>query len=485
MNPLGHPAHWSGHGKPSKAIPPGQRTSWRTGTSESVSALVQPLPEWNTSHLLQERREAIYESNKREPLGRAHIRGHSVPVQMVESGFRFGRVTDAHGHFSGQNGKDVIAPLEPQVDTTREHEQYVRSHYAFSPGEQMHRKYAWPTNVAKDANFRFGRAGGDDRAAKWAGRQDCVGNALFGGAWETDAQGCSEPSEKSPPPVPPGFAFGTPSKSSGAAGEAIWGTYTPQEQLPDRDLGKCMKEGRRNLAHEPQHAFGKPSGLPRALQRAVSVGALSQRPSRTPPCAGAWAAASGVVAATAARAGFDRDRAAFGAAGAVSGNEGSPDPRRVAFDGGAVSAECDATTESQLCERRRAYDAVGAAPRCYETPESKHGKRRRDPSSYDGGAAPAMSPDSFMTPEACSDFTKARCQNEVRALFQGAGCSLAPGEFAELWSAAANATPKAKAVGWRGGQEASLEAFAKVYAERKSAGVAKRIEVPAVGRLIA
>merc|ERR1712226_897791 len=43
-----------------------------------------------------------------------------------------------------------------------------------------------------------------------------------------------------------------------SAGAAIRGSYTPQEQMPDRDLGRCIKPGRGNNTSETR-AFGKPS----------------------------------------------------------------------------------------------------------------------------------------------------------------------------------------------------------------------------------
>merc|ERR1712228_292471 len=55
----------------------------------------------------------------------------------------------------------------------------------------------------------------------------------------------------------------------------IKGTYTLNEQLPDRDLGRCVKEGRRNITSESR-AFGKPSrGAP---PRPVSSGPTLFRP---------------------------------------------------------------------------------------------------------------------------------------------------------------------------------------------------------------
>merc|ERR1719359_2457058 len=61
------------------------------------------------------------------------------------------------------------------------------------------------------------------------------------------------------PKVPLGHAFGIKSTTSECtARSCILGYYSLNEQLPDQDLGRCMKPGRRNLTAEAR-AFGVPS----------------------------------------------------------------------------------------------------------------------------------------------------------------------------------------------------------------------------------
>lgn len=361
---------------------------------------------------LADPREAIYESNKREPLGRAHIRGHRLPDQHSDPRFRFGQATNAPNHPNDQNGKDVISPIGAQVDEQFTHEQYVRSHYAFSPGEQVQRRYAWPTAVAEDPWFRFGRL------AKTEGRQDSVASAVFGGASGSaeeaprevpqlrvvqkngedfrqsvlESLGKGRTGLQGPPPVPLGFTYGSRTKYGDTAGEAIRGNYTPEEMQPDHDLGKCTREGRRNIAPGPHHIFGKPSGMPRA----ASAGAL--RPSfQTPP------------------------------------------PKNAALND-------DTAQGSGLKE--------ATARRCLAW-------------TYDSGADQAISPD--CATEAIANFAQPRSRQEVRDLLEGIDCDVAPGEFEQVWEAAVSASTSGKGARYACSKQVSLNAFVKAYADLKSA----------------
>merc|ERR1719436_1987562 len=60
------------------------------------------------------------------------------------------------------------------------------------------------------------------------------------------------------PSLPEGRAFGAKSGTNQhGARSLIRGFYSPEEQLPDRDLGQCLTQGRRN--YTTQRPFGVPS----------------------------------------------------------------------------------------------------------------------------------------------------------------------------------------------------------------------------------
>eukprot|EP00932_Pfiesteria_piscicida_P017445 SRR837773.4324.p1 GENE.SRR837773.4324~~SRR837773.4324.p1 ORF type:complete len:258 (-),score=85.31 SRR837773.4324:373-1038(-) len=77
------------------------------------------------------------------------------------------------------------------------------------------------------------------------------------------------------PPIDPEHRFGIKSSTSEyTAQSCIKGYYNLEDQLPDQDLGRCTKPGRRNLTTETR-AFGVPSirtdiGAPHPSKRSIA-----------------------------------------------------------------------------------------------------------------------------------------------------------------------------------------------------------------------
>eukprot|EP00927_Polykrikos_kofoidii_P019589 TRINITY_DN19174_c0_g1_i3.p1 TRINITY_DN19174_c0_g1~~TRINITY_DN19174_c0_g1_i3.p1 ORF type:complete len:490 (+),score=75.01 TRINITY_DN19174_c0_g1_i3:201-1670(+) len=251
--------------------------------SESAGRLMQAAGQRSS---FEDRAEMIYESNKREPVGKGFSRGMKPPSRAAEDPeFRFGQPTGAATNCMVQQGKDTIAPAE-QAEDPETHARYVRTHQAFDPGEQVDRRYAWPTGI-KDPKHAFGRADGARLQNGAAMREALASDGCSeseakaqaeGGALKTrivsrvaeEAQWASHrplggppagrPASK--PPVPEGFAFGArpagQARGEPSAGDLIRGYYKPEEQQPDRDLGRCVRDGRRNVTADTR-AYGKPS----------------------------------------------------------------------------------------------------------------------------------------------------------------------------------------------------------------------------------
>merc|ERR1719352_1795858 len=81
-------------------------------------------------------KEMIYESNKKEPLGKPYIRGDHI--KMLPEGF---------GNPSGEpeDCKKVVFPVNLALkETEAAREMYKRSHNRFDPGERVKRGYNWP-----------------------------------------------------------------------------------------------------------------------------------------------------------------------------------------------------------------------------------------------------------------------------------------------------------------------------------------------------
>eukprot|EP00434_Breviolum_minutum_P040105 symbB.v1.2.035633.t1/scaffold4575.1/size37795/1 len=198
--------------------------------------------------------ESVYESTKKEPLGKPWSRGHAL--KMLPEGF---------GKPSGvpQDGKEVIYAIHQKPDKEEHRLLYKYTHKNFSPGEGIERKYRWPAET-KDSRFRFGlgqpqESAGARLALNWDVEDDGSvrrtrlvqkNDEDFRNVHQTKANG---------PPFDPDVQHGVKSGISDyTAKSCIQGYYSLEEQLPDQDLGRCLKPGRRNVTLVTR-AFGVPS----------------------------------------------------------------------------------------------------------------------------------------------------------------------------------------------------------------------------------
>ena len=83
------------------------------------------------------KKEQIYLSQKREPLGKQYTRGHQLPPSLVEKGF--GRATPQD--VSGDLTKQLLMPVERLI-SEEERALYIKSHANYDPGEQRRRAAA-------------------------------------------------------------------------------------------------------------------------------------------------------------------------------------------------------------------------------------------------------------------------------------------------------------------------------------------------------
>jgi hypothetical protein len=217
--------------------------------------------------------EAIYHSTSREPLGRGWVRGHTLPAKMLDRDFAgFGKST-VH-----EDGKMAVQPTDLPADTEEQKALYRKTHGSVEPGEQHSRNYQYPRSVTGNPGFRFGNFGkveadkhGRGMGAKTAltmemGQEpgSVPNTTLVRASLEAyqkvahDHLGRSRSHKQSAQPRPPSHAYGAKSvRDDISAGVLIGGFYAAEEQMPDRDLGRCTVPGRRNLATD--RAFGVPS----------------------------------------------------------------------------------------------------------------------------------------------------------------------------------------------------------------------------------
>lgn len=212
--------------------------------------------------------EAIYESNKKEPLGKPQIRGHVL--QMLPEGY---------GNPSGDpvDSKKVVFPIEAEKDTEEIRAQYKYTHNNYLPGERIARGYSMPA-ITQDPTFRFGAAQGtapEGYGVRMALNEEVEDDGTYKKTRMVqrtceDYRNVQHPKQFKKThakqgtnlhghPLHAEHAFGVKSGISDYTAEScIKGYYSLPEQLPDQDLGRCVKPGRRNVTTEAR-AFGCPS----------------------------------------------------------------------------------------------------------------------------------------------------------------------------------------------------------------------------------
>ena len=215
------------------------------------------------------KKEGIYLSHKREPLGKPYVRGHELPQQFASGESGFGRPTPQD--VAGTQSKHLLHPQERLIPE-EERQLYIKSHANYDPGEQRHRGYSWVDKEGPidPAQFRFGGAVKDGEKAGVAKainpaldpdykRPPVVVEKLLEDFRVVSTEGLGTVKNLGFGDVKQPAVFGKPSQGGPEWGvrECI-GNYTPDEQQPDKDLGRSIRPGWRNIG-PPQRVFGVPS----------------------------------------------------------------------------------------------------------------------------------------------------------------------------------------------------------------------------------
>jgi len=224
-----------------------------------------------------EQAEDVYDSSKKEPLGRGYKRGHKIPDQMGTTK-PFGMTLGAKELDRANQLKHVVFPTTepPEIDdkNTHAHQLYVRSHQAYLPGEQRRRNYEWERTQVDPVTHSFGRkdSGNVHDGVKLALQpeldQELQRPKIASRLLEdhqlatTDKLGTVRKMGTGDQQLPPDHTFGMPSLKPGhkepSVGEILQFSLTPDQQQADADLGKSLREGYRNIAPESR-TFGVPT----------------------------------------------------------------------------------------------------------------------------------------------------------------------------------------------------------------------------------
>lgn len=231
-------------------------------TSASNAAALINLPK---STLVQDiktgKAEQIYQSNKKEPLGKPYTRHYELPENTLNQSFGIKTVS------SLEPAKAIIFPTVTE-DVNAGVELYKKSHGSYAPGEQKSRHYTWKNDLN---TMTFGMKGTsvafngvsknvEDVLKSKGEHSECVDTVSVEAYRKRQDQlgisrNLSQDSDKR------GIQFiygkGRKGQTFGAI-DVIRGKYTEEQQLPDLDLGKSITPGFRNIQQNGR-VYGCPS----------------------------------------------------------------------------------------------------------------------------------------------------------------------------------------------------------------------------------
>jgi hypothetical protein len=240
---------------------------------EDVAETFKAGQQFGIAEYLNARGESIYESTTREPLGKSYVRGHKLAPKTQLSDFEgFGKKCGPVA-----DGKEIVFPRGIKPETEENHKNYVMTHGNFAPGEMYVRNYEWPKQITTNPHFRFGVTEQSVPGRKGNGAKSALTMDFEEDGSLPTTRVVQRTSEdyrhvandhlavgrnmmQGKPPLPSDHSHGIKCIGTDiSAGEVIRGYYAHHEQAPDKDLGKCTIEGKRNFLREDERAFGTPS----------------------------------------------------------------------------------------------------------------------------------------------------------------------------------------------------------------------------------
>jgi len=253
----------------------------RLGSHSTDSAHVQDVFSHGESDSIleyeKERRESIYKTAQREPLGKPYIRGHEMPAPRRKPNAAYSATKT-----SKCEAKELIysSPLERDLEQKQVHkEQYIKSHNSYEPGEQKCRKYDWKKVDPQQHRFGIVEARNQNEGVGFCLKPETstdnkrLTSLAVQNFRNVNSHSLGQPRNRGMVPSADGsqceqvhehlkamdnFRRQRPVHPDWTAEQCIRGAYSINEQQPDKDLGKATRPGWRNAA-SMNRTFGCPT----------------------------------------------------------------------------------------------------------------------------------------------------------------------------------------------------------------------------------
>lgn len=250
--------HWGAHGD---RVPPRPEDGYGLPSynkGESVDTTFRSGQKLGVAVFKDAVGEEVYQTTRREPLGRSYKRGHRLPEGTFEPQYRFGKASGVD-----RPAKESISPRNCEPESEEAAALYRKSHQSTRGGEMLVRNYDWPPIIGNAGDFRFGHVPAKDSNNQGVGVKSVLGGEGISAPATTILPEASVHhrevnEEKLGAPrnlnrtahrnLSDGHVFGAACyRENFSTSELMHKAYSVEEQLPDRDLGRCIREGRRNL----------------------------------------------------------------------------------------------------------------------------------------------------------------------------------------------------------------------------------------------
>jgi len=235
------------HGLVNQSLPPGHhRHGVKTQSGDRVGDCFDQVPPTELQDFLNNQKESIYQSNVREPLAASYSRGHVFPSMVNDEPFRFGITTQAsesakgliyfHESIPDRRALSLSGMPAPAPDSSVNVERDIT--------RQINREYNWESPAIDPNTHRFGKTyplqmngvadalKRDDETKVASKRVTQVRSVTH------DRLGKQRELRGVLRQMGEDFVFGRGNlPDEWGAKKTIQGHYTPNEQMPDRDLG--------------------------------------------------------------------------------------------------------------------------------------------------------------------------------------------------------------------------------------------------------